>query len=176
MKLLATAFAGLVAASALSGTPISHAASDNADSSIPLPDGTLLEVHTTANCVVADEQCYFTSSANRRVGDRVEGFPDGLWARQNTTLRSSSRLNYLETQVVADNTKVFKAFNKREISTVYFGGGPPEKFRVTGKTQPTNAATGLPMLDGDYIVCSWIQVVYPGVNITSPETCAQTTF
>jgi hypothetical protein len=155
---------------------VAPAASDNTDSSFPLPDGTQLEVHTTANCVSAERQCYFTASANRRAGDRVEGFPAGLWARQTTTIRSSDRLNWLETQVVADNTRVYKAGGKREITTIYFGGGPPEKYRVTGTTQPTDFTTGQPMLDADYIVCAWIQVVYPGVNITSPETCAQTTF
>jgi len=32
------------------------------------------------------------------------------------------------------------------------------------------------MLEADVIACSHIQVVYSGVNITSPDTCAQTTF
>jgi hypothetical protein len=32
------------------------------------------------------------------------------------------------------------------------------------------------MLQSDVIACAEIQVVYPGVNITSPSTCAQTTF
>lgn len=176
MKWLATVFAGLMVAGALAGTPVAQAASDSAHSSFPLPDGTQLEVHTTANCVLADKQCYFTAGANRRVGDSVEGFPEGLWARQTTTLRSTSKLYYLETQVVAPNTRVWKAGPKREITTVYLEGGPPDKFQVTGTTQPTNFQTGQPLLDGDYIVCAWIQVVYPGVNVTSPETCAWTTF
>jgi hypothetical protein len=32
------------------------------------------------------------------------------------------------------------------------------------------------MLDADVIACAEIQVVYSGVNITSPSTCSQTTF
>jgi hypothetical protein len=160
-----------------SGTPaVSSAASNAGDSSFPLPDGTLLEVHVTANCPVADKQCYFTVAADRRAGDEIDGFPGDLWARQTTTLRSSNRLNNLETQVVAANTRQFKEMGRREITTIYFGGGPPEKYMITGQTQPTDWQTGQPMLNADYIVCAEIQVVYSGVNITSPTTCAQTTF
>ena len=36
--------------------------------------------------------------------------------------------------------------------------------------------TGQPKTDADYIVCSHIQVVYNGVNITTPDACAQTTY
>jgi len=176
MKRLATAFAGVVAAGALVASPVAHGAADNADASFPLPDGTTLETHTTANCVSADKQCYFTASADRNVGGGIQGFPDGLWARQTTTIRSSNRMVNQETQVVADNTRVFKEGWKREITTIYFGGGPPEKYRITGTTQPIDWQTGLARLDSDYIVCTFIQVVYPGVNITSPQTCSQTTF
>jgi hypothetical protein len=84
--------------------------------------------------------------------------------------------NYLETQVVAQNTRVFKAGGVREITTIYFGGGPPEKYFIGGQIQPTNWQTGQPMLEADVIACAHIQVVYAGVNITSPDTCAQTTF
>jgi hypothetical protein len=82
----------------------------------------------------------------------------------------------LETQVVAPNTRVFKAGGKREITTIYFGGGPVEKYRVTGQIQPTSSVDGQPMLNADVIICAEIQVVYTGVNITSPSTCSQTTF
>ena len=30
--------------------------------------------------------------------------------------------------------------------------------------------------DADYIVCAFIQVVYGGVNLTTPTACAQTTY
>ena len=65
---------------------VSSAASNAGDSSFPLADGTLLEVHVTANCPVADKQCYFTVAADRRAGDEIDGFPGELWARHTTTL------------------------------------------------------------------------------------------
>ena len=110
----------------------------------PLPDGTSLEVHVTANCPLADKQCYFTVAANRRDGADIVGFPGDLWARQTTTLRSSNRLNNLETQVVAANTRQYKELGKREITTIYFGGGPPERYEIHGQTQPTDWRTGQP--------------------------------
>jgi hypothetical protein len=167
---------GVVMAAAFSLPATSSAATNNGDTSFPLPDGTALEVHVTLNCPMPDRQCYFTTQAQRNAGGDIEGFPDGLWARQTTTLRSSNRLNYLETQVVAQNTRVFKSMGKREITTIFFGGGPPDKYFISGQIQPTNYQTGQPMLDADVIACAEIQVVYPGVNITSPSTCAQTTF
>ena len=176
MKLLTVVIAAGLLIGGLGVPAVSSAASNAGDSSFPLPDGTLLEVHVTANCPLADKQCYFTVRADRRSGDEIDGFPGDLWARQTTTLRSSNRLNNLETQVVAANTRQFKEMGRREITTIYFGGGPPERYVITGQTQPTDWQTGLPMLNADYIVCAEIQVVYSGVNITSPSTCAQTTF
>jgi hypothetical protein len=164
------------AAALLTVPGVARAATNNGDSSFPLPDGTQLEVHVTANCPLADKQCYFTTQADRRTDDGIEGFPNDLWARQTTTIRSSNRNNFLETQVVAANTRQFKTGNKREITTIYFGGGGPDKYQVSGQTQPTDFSSGQPMLNADYIVCAEIQVVYSGVNITSPSTCAQTTF
>jgi hypothetical protein len=176
MKLLAVIIAAGLLIGGLGVPAVSSAASNAGDSSFPLPDGTLLEVHVTANCPLADKQCYFTVRADRRSGDEIDGFPGDLWARQTTTLRSSNRLNNLETQVVAADTRQFKEMGRREITTIYFGGGPPEKYMISGQTQPTDWQTGQPMLNADYIVCAEIQVVYSGVNITSPSTCAQTTF
>jgi hypothetical protein len=168
--------AGVLLAAGLSAPAVSSAATNNGDTSFPLPDGTQLEMHVTANCPLADKQCYFTTQAQRNAGGDIQGFPGDLWARQTTTIRSSSRLSYLETQVVAANTRVFKSGGKREITTIFFGGGPPEKYFISGTTQPTDWGTGQPLLTADYIVCAEIQVVYSGVNITSPSTCAQTTF
>ncbi|HEX9175337.1 hypothetical protein [Mycobacterium sp.] len=176
MKRLSVLIAGGLLASGLGVPGVASAASDNGDTSFPLPDGTALEVHVTANCVSAEKQCYFTVAANRLSGDGVDGFPGDLWARQTTTLRSSNRLNNLETQVVAANTRQYKQIGRREITTIYFGGGPAEKYQISGQTQPTNWQDGQPMLNADYIVCAEIQVVYSGVNVTSPTTCAQTTF
>ncbi|MGX9788387.1 hypothetical protein [Mycobacterium sp. MMS18-G62] len=168
--------AGVLMAIALCTPAVASAESNNADSSIPLPDGTTLEMHTTLNCPLPDKQCYFTTQAQRRDGDAVEGFPGDLWARQTTTVRSMNRNNYLETQVVADNTRVFKSAGTREITTIYFGGGPPEKYFISGQIQPTDWHTGQPLLTADQIVCAHIQVVYAGVNITSPDACSWTTF
>jgi hypothetical protein len=176
MKRLALLIAGVLLVGGLIAPAVSSAASNAANTSIPLPDGSLLEMHVTANCPIADKQCYFTVAADRRTDVGVEGFPGDLWARQTTTLRSSNRLNNLETQVVADNTRQYKEMGRREITTIYFGGGPPERYQISGQTQPTDWQTGQPMLNADYIVCAEIQVVYSGVNITSPTACAQTTF
>ena len=173
MKRLGTVCATMLV---MASPATASAAANNGDSSFPLPDGTQLEMHVTANCVLADKQCYFTTQADRNTGDGITGFPDDLWARQTTTIRSSNTLNNLETQVVAANTRQFKEMGRREITTIYFGGGPVDKYRVSGQTQPTEWQTGQPLLTADYIVCAEIQVVYSGVNITSPSTCAQTTF
>ncbi|HEX2286803.1 MAG TPA: hypothetical protein VHI10_18605 [Mycobacterium sp.] len=168
--------AGVTTAVALWMPGVASAASAVGDKSFPLPDGTNLEMHTTLNCPLPDRQCYFTVQAQRRRGAVVEGFPWDLWARKTTTIRSMNEYNYLETQVVAENTRVFKAGGTREITTIYFGGGPPQKYFIHGRIQPTDWRTGQPLLDADVIVCSHIQVVYAGVNITSPDACAQTTF
>lgn len=176
MNRLTAATAAALLAAVLTPTASASAASDNGDTSFPLPDGTNLELHVTLNCPLPDKQCYFTVQPQRRRGDAVEGFPGDLWARLTTTIRSMNRNNYMETQVVADNTRVFKNGGIREITTIFFGGGPPQKYFISGQIQPTNWQTGQPMLEADVIACSHIQVVYAGVNITSPDTCAQTTF
>lgn len=176
MNRLTAATAAALLAAVLTPTASASAASDNGDTSFPLPDGTNLELHVTLNCPLPDKQCSFTVQPQRRSGDAVEGFPGDLWARLTTTIRSMNRNNYMETQVVAENTRVFKNGGIREITTIFFGGGPPQKYFISGQIQPTNWQTGQPMLEADVIACSHIQVVYSGVNITSPDTCAQTTF
>jgi hypothetical protein len=159
-------------------TPIaeSSAALDIADASIPVNPVDTLQVHATANCVRADNQCYFTASANLLTPQGPTGFPDDLWGRQTTTLRSMDRNAYLDTDFDAPNTRMFKSIGPVEFTTIYFGGGPVEKYQLHGNTWVTDWATGQPKLDADYIVCSHIQVVYAGVNLTSPDACAQTTF
>ena len=69
-------------------TAVSSAAENSATASIPIDPVTTLEIHTNANCVKADNQCYFTSSANLLTPDGPTGFPPQFYARQNTTLRS----------------------------------------------------------------------------------------
>jgi hypothetical protein len=157
-------------------TAVSSAAENSATASIPIDSLTTLEIHTTANCVKADNQCYFTSAANLLTPDGPTGFPAQFYARQNTTLRSSDRAVYLDSDFDAPNTRMFKSLGPVEFSTVYFDGGPPEKFTLRGNTWTTDWATGRPKTDADYIVCSYIQVVYANVNLTSPTACAQTTY
>jgi hypothetical protein len=159
-------------------TPIaeSSAAIDTADASIPVDAVTTLEMHVTANCVLAQANCYFDTSANLRVPEGPIGFPNDLWARQTTTVRTSHRDVWVESDFDAPNTRMFKAMREVQFTTIYFGGGPVEKFRFRGNTWPTDWRTGLPRTDSDLIVCTHIQVVYAGVNLTSPDACAQTTF
>jgi hypothetical protein len=133
-------------------------------------------VHTTANCVLADKQCYFTAAANLLTPDGPTGFPPDLWARQTTTLKSSDRHNFLESDFDAPNTRMFKSIGPIEFTTIYLGAGPVDKYQIHGNTWTTDWQTGRPKLDADYIVCAQIQVVYAGVNITSPSTCAQTRY
>jgi hypothetical protein len=165
-----------LAAALVTPTAVSSAAENSATASIPVDPVTTLEIHTTANCVKAAGQCYFTSAANLLTPDGPTGFPPQFYARQNTTLRSMDRMVYLDSDFNAPNTRMFKSIGTVEFSTVYFDGGPPEKFMVNGNTWTTDWATGRPKTDANYIVCSYIQVVYAGVNLTSPTACAQTTY
>ncbi|MCW2592530.1 MAG: putative secreted protein [Mycobacterium sp.] len=157
-------------------TAVASAAENSATASIPIDDVTTLEVHTTANCVKADGQCYFTSSANLLTPDGPTGFPPQFYARQNTTVRSMDRMVYLDSDFSAPNTRMFKSIGSVEFSTVYFDGGPPEKFTLHGNTRTTDWATGRPKTDANFIACSYIQVGYANVNLTSPTACATTTY
>jgi hypothetical protein len=191
MKRLTPAAAGLLLVAALAQPGVAAAATDSADTSIPIDAVTQLQMHTTANCVSADGRCYFTARANLMAPDGPTGFPDDLWARQTITVRSSDRNVWQEAEYSApsgapretkganqDNvlSKMFKSINDVQISVTYFGGGPVERFQVDGDSVPTDWVTGQPKTDADYIVCSQIQVVYVGHNLTSPSACSQTRF
>jgi hypothetical protein len=166
-----------LALGAMGAAAPAEAASKDATSSIPVDATTTLEMHATANCVKAENQCYFDTSANLRGADGAYvPFPDDFYGRQNTTLRSSNRMVYLDSDFNAPNTRMLKSIGPVELPTVYFGGGPPEKFMVHGYTRTVDWTTGQPKLDADYIVCAHIQIVYGGVNLTSPDACAQTTY
>ncbi|BDX30091.1 hypothetical protein TUM20985_06380 [Mycobacterium antarcticum] len=174
---LATVAATLLALACVTPTAPSGAATKTATSSIPIDGLTTLEMHTTATCVKAENQCYFDTAANLRGADGAFiPFPNDFYARQNTTLRSSNRLVYLDSDFNAPNTRMMKSIGPVEFPTVYFGGGPPEKFMVHGNTRTVDWATGQPKTDADYIVCAFIQVVYGSVNLTTPTACAQTTY
>ena len=45
-----------------------------------------------------------------------------------------------------------------------------------GNARTVDWETGQPKTDADFIACAYIQVVYGGVNLTSPTACAQTTY
>ena len=78
---------------------------DTADASIPVDAVTTLEMHSTANCVKAETNCYFTTAANLRTPEGPIGFPDDLWARQTTTLRTMDKTVFLESDFDAPNTR-----------------------------------------------------------------------
>ena len=146
-------------------------------------------MHVSANC--AANRCSFNTTANLLTPDGSTGFPGDAWARQTITLRSSDRNVWQEAEYSApsgmpretkganhDNvlSKMFKSTNDVEISVTYFGGGPIERFQVDGDSVPTDWSTGQPTTRANFIACSFIQVVYGGVNLTTPTACAQTTF
>lgn len=153
-------------------------AADSDDTSFPVNAFDQLEVHTRLDCVKATATCSFTAAANLRNPDGVAiGFPADLWARQTTEMRSSDRHSYLETDVPDYGfQKLFKSGGSNVITTMWFGAGPAERVVVPGNIFPTSWIDGKPKTDADVILCSHIQVVYSGVNITSPSTCSQATF
>lgn len=167
---------GLLLVVALATPGAASAAIDSDDTVIPVDATTQLQMHTTANCVLADGQCYFTASANLITPNGPTGFPDDLWARQTTTVRSSDRDSYLDSDFNAPNTKMFKSNGLVDFTTIYYGGGPVDKYRLVGNTRPRDWKTGQLATESDYIVCSHIQVIYGGHNLTSPSTCSQTHF
>jgi hypothetical protein len=160
----------------MASAPVASAAIDTADASIPVDPVTTLEMHVTANCIAAEANCLWTTAANLRTPQGVIGFPGDLYARQTTTVRTMDRAVWVETDFDAPNTRLFKSVTDVELSTVYFGGGPPEKFTIRGNTWPTDWRTGQRRSDVPLIVCAHIQVVYAGVNLTSPDACAQANF
>jgi hypothetical protein len=190
MKRLAAASAGLLTA-VLMHPATASAASNTATTSIPVDPANTIEMHVTANCVQAENKCYFNTTANLLTPDGPTGFPGDTWARQTITLRSPDREVWQEAEYSApsgnprevkganhDNvlSKMYKAVTSVEISVTYFGGGPIERFQVDGDSMPTNWETGQPSTKAAFFACSQIQVVYGGVNLTTPSACAQTTF
>jgi hypothetical protein len=190
MKRLAAASAGLLMA-VLMHPATASAASNTATTSIPVDPANTIEMHVTANCVQAENKCYFNTTANLLTPDGPTGFPGDTWARQTITLRSPDREVWQEAEFSApsgnprevkganhDNvlSKMYKAVTSVEISVTYFGGGPIERFQVDGDSMPTNWETGQPSTKAAFFACSQIQVVYGGVNLTTPSACAQTTF
>ncbi|OCB33397.1 hypothetical protein A5676_03730 [Mycobacterium malmoense] len=176
MKRLITVFAVVGSALTFAPAPAAGAASNTATTLFPLDGPNQLETRTVLNCFKSDGHCDFTAGADMLTPDGVTGFPNGLWARQTTEIRSSNRLAYLDAHATGQYERVMKSMGSDEITTVYMGEGPPEKYQTTGRIDSTDWQTGQPKTDNNVIVCTHIQVVYPGINTTSPSTCAQTTF
>jgi len=133
----------------------------------------------------------FRHTANLPTPEGPTGFPGDIWARQTITLRSNSRDAYQEAQFSAPSgnpretkgsnhenvlSKMYRAANNVEISITYFGGDPIERFKSDGESVPTDWVTGRPDTKSAFFACSQIQVVYGGVNLTTPTACAHTTF
>ncbi|ORB56417.1 hypothetical protein [Mycobacterium persicum] len=160
---------------AFAPAPHSPAASNTASTLFPIDDTTQLETHTFVNCH-QNGSCDFVAGANLRTPDGPAGFPPDLWARQTTEIRPTNRLTYLDAHATGQFERVMKAGGSDVITTVYFGDGPPDKYQTTGVIDSTSWSTGQPSTNAGVIVCTHIQVVYSGVNLTSPSTCAQTNF
>lgn len=173
---LITAFAVVGGVLTIAPSPVSSAASNSATTLFPLDGPNQLETHISLDCFKSDGHCDFIAGADTRTPDGVTGFPPGLWARQTTEVRSTNRMAYLDTHAAGQYERVHKAMGNDEITTVYFGEGPPDKYQTNGRIDSADWSTGQPKTDISVIACTHIQVVYPGVNITSPSTCAQTTF
>jgi hypothetical protein len=159
-------------------TPPAHslAASNTATSLIPLNDGSQLETRATLDCHSANGSCDFTVGADRRTGDAVDGFPHDLWSRQSTDIRSMDRTLYLDVHATSQYDRVFKEGGNDNVTTIYMGEGPLEKYQTTGRIDATDWHTGQPRTNKPVVMCTHIQVVYGGNNITSPSTCAQANF
>ena len=176
MKRLGTGLAGAGLMLALAPPAVSPAASNNATTLTALPDGTQLETFVRLDCHHANGSCDFTVGADRRAGDGVTGFPNDLWSRQSTTIRPSDRLTYLDVHAAAKYDRVFKEGGHDDVTTIYMGEGAPDKYQTTGRIDSTDWRTGQPRTNVNVILCTHIQVVYSGVNIPSPSTCAQANF
>ncbi|MBU9766852.1 hypothetical protein FR943_23790 [Mycobacterium sp. TNTM28] len=188
-RLSAASAAAVLTATALTLPTSAAAASNSAVTSVPVPGGPLIEMHVSADC--AGTRCTFRTQANMLGSEGPIGFPGDAWARQTITLRSMNRDTWQEATYSApagmpreikganhDNvlSKLYRSINKVEISATYFGGGPIERFTIDGESVPTNWTNGQPDTSSDFIACSVIQVVYGGVNVTTPSACAQTRF
>ncbi len=187
----AAALMTVLATGVLATPPSAGAAINTAVTSIAVDPATQIEMHVTADCRPAENRCFFDTTANLLTPEGPTGFPGDTWARQTVTLRSSSRDAWQEAQYSAPSgnpretkgsnhenvlSKMYRATNNVEISVTYFGGGPIERFKTDGDSVPTNWVSGQPDTKSAFYACSQIQVVYGGVNLTTPTACAQTTF
>lgn len=189
MNRLAAAGAAALLTALLTQPATAAAASNSALTTIAVDPATTIEMHVNANCM--GTRCTFDTTANLMTPGGPTGFPGDAWSRQTITLRSNDRNIWQEAEYSApagtprevkganhDNvlSKMYKSLRDMEISVTSFGGGPIERYRVDGASTPTEWTTGQPVTRAAFFACSHIQVVYSGVNLTTPEACAQTTF
>ena len=180
------AVAGIGIMTAIS-PPAASAAGDTATTLFPVNDSAdQLETHTWVDCKTAGAHCDFVAGVQLRTPDGVIGFPPDLWARQSTDVRSNKRSTYLDVHTNGGEgpwgdrggpgTKVFKEGGNAVITSLYGGDGPPDKYQTAGTIDAADWKTGQPATDAMVIVCANVQVVYAGVNLTTPSTCAQAPF
>jgi hypothetical protein len=177
MRRIAThaAFAAAIglAMALVAPTTTASAAENTATRGIAINEFDTVQIHVTANCVKADGLCYFSTLADVLTPDGVTGFPGDFYGKQNTTIRSTNRLVYMDADFDAANTRMFKSINDTEFATVYFAGNPPA---MRGGARTVQWETGQLNTDAGFIACAFIQVVYGGINLTTPTACAQTTY
>jgi hypothetical protein len=149
------------------------AAENTATKGIAINEFDTVQIHVTANCVKADNKCYFNTLADVLTPDGTTGFPGDFYGRQNTTIRSTNRLVYMDADFDAANTRMLKSISDTEFATVYFAGNAPV---MQGSARTVDWQTGQPNTQAGFIACSFIQVVYGGINLTTPTACAQTTY
>ncbi len=176
MMRLVTALAGVGLMLVLTPPAVAPAASNNATTLIPLPDGTQLETCARLDCHPANGSCDFTVGADRRTGDGVTGSRTTCGRGRAPTSAPTDRTLYLDVHATAQYDRVIKDGGADEVTTIYMGEGPLEKYQTTGRIDATDWHTGQPRTNINVISCTHIQVVYSGVNITSPSTCAQANF
>lgn len=185
MRSLLAVAAGMALVATLSPAAVCAAASDSQVTLFAVDGVNQLETHSFLNCA-APPTCTFTAGVALRTPDGLTGFPPDLWARQSTEVRSNTRSAYLDVHTdggegwFADRggpgTKVFKEGGNAVITSIYNGAGAPDKYQTSGTINVTEEATGQPKTDAKIYVCAHVQVVYAGVNLTTPSTCAKTTF
>src|ERR1700744_4527743 len=176
MKRLVTALAGGGLVLALTPPGVAPAGRTTAPPPLHPNDGSQLQTRATRDCHSTNGSCDFTVAADRRTGDAVEGFPHDLWSRQSTDIRSMDRTLYLDVHATAQYDRVFKEGGNDNVTTIYMGEGPLEKYQTTGRIDATDWRTGQSRANVPVIMCTHIQVVYGGNNISSPSTCAQANF
>jgi hypothetical protein len=183
---MALATVGTSVVGGLAPAAICAAASDTATTLLPVNDSAdQLETHTWVDCK-GGGHCDFIAGVHLRTPEGVEGFPQKTWVRQSTEVRPTKLSTYLDVHtnggegIYGDRggpgTKVFKEGGSAVIQSIYNDDGPPEKYQTTGTIESNDWATGQPVTDDKVIVCATVQVVYEGVNLRTPSTCAQTTF